>query len=179
MATFGIPLGRLVSFGASNAGTSSRLIFSGSGTPVSADPDNLAPQLLVAGQDAMEILTGQQFAVDKTGFSGMPYKESVVQWTYYLAATAGLSDAATWADLETRLSTVYKWFWGTYTYTNAGSTVTYSGASGQKGDLVVNDSGGTPRVARATWLSFPAKPAPGEIGMYQMELTFRLLEHFS
>jgi hypothetical protein len=178
MATFGIPLGKLVSFGASNAGTGSRLIFSGSGTPVSADADNLAPQLVVAGQDAMEVLTGQQFAIDKTGFSGMPYKESVWAWTYYIAATAGLSAAATWTDLETRLSNVYKWFWGTYTYTNAGGTVTYSGASGQKGDLVVNDSGGTPRIARASWLSFPAKPAPGEIGMYQMELTFRLLEHF-
>jgi hypothetical protein len=177
MATFGIPLGKLVSFGASNAGTSNRLIFSGSGTPVSADPDNLAPQLVVAGQDAMEVLTGQQFAIDKTGFAGMPYKDSIWSWVYYIAATAGLSDAATWTDLETRLSNVYKWFWGTYTYTNTAGTVTYAGASGQKGDLVVNDSGGTPRIARASWLSFPAKPMPGEIGMYQMELTFRLLEH--
>lgn len=102
MATFGIPLGKLVSFGASNAGTGSRLIFSGSGTPVSADADNLAPQLVVAGQDAMEALTGQQFAVDKTGFAGMPYKDSVWSWTYYIAATAGLSEATTWTDLETR-----------------------------------------------------------------------------
>jgi hypothetical protein len=178
MATFGVPLGKLVSFGAANAGTSNRLIFSGSGTPVSADPDNLAPQLVVAGQDAMEVLTGQTFAIDKTGFAAMPYKDSVWTWTYYIAAT-GATDALLWADLEGRLATVYKWYFGTYTYTNAAGSVTYAGASGQKGDLVVNDSGGTPRIARAAWLSFPAKPAPGEIAFYQMDLTFRLLSHFS
>jgi hypothetical protein len=176
----GLPLGKLLSFGSSTTSPSAgdRLVFSGSGA-VSADADNTAPQVLVAGQDAMEILTGQQFAIDKTGFAAMPYKESVVQWTYFLAAT-GATDAALWADVEYRLHQMWAWYWGTYTYSNASGSVTYSGASGQKGDLLVADAAtGAARTARAVWLSFPFKPVPGQVGYYEVELTFRLLTSFS
>jgi hypothetical protein len=187
MTFFGIPRGpggasggaSLVSFGSSNQtpAAGDRLYFSGA-SAVSATPSNSAPKVLVAGVDAFDYITGQAFAVDKTGMGGMPFKESVVTWTYYVAATAGLSESATWIDLETRLGSMYLWYWSTYSYTNPDASLTYTGASGQKGDLLVKDASGNVRYARAQWVSFPDQVPAGQVSFYEVELTFHLLSHF-
>jgi hypothetical protein len=87
--------------------------------------------------------------------------------------------------LQTRLNTLYLWFFGTYNYFSSGNgtgTPDKSGASGQRGDLVVNDGAVSPtaRIADAELVTYPAAHFnPGEVGFYQVEFTFRLLSHFT
>jgi hypothetical protein len=179
---FGLPLGKLVSLGSSNSGTANRLIFSGSGTPLSADPDNTAPEMVVSILDTAQALTSHAFPQRKGGMSAMPFDKPMVKWVYYLAATAGLSDALTWADLEARINRLLVWVGGPYNYFAAGNvsgTPDKTGASGQVGDLVVLDTSGTARRAPVELATFPAAHfTPGEIGFYQVELTFKLFDWF-
>lgn len=187
MVAYGIPRGvggpsggaSLVSFGSSNtpATAGDRLLFSGDGA-VSAVPKNSPPQVLVAGLDAFDYILGFPFVVDKTGMGAQPFKDSVVQWTYHVKASTALSEEATWADLSDRLNRLYAWFWGTYAYTSPDGSTTYSGARGQKGDLIVLDAHGVAYVAPAVWVSFPDKIPPGQVTFASVDLVFHLLSHF-
>jgi hypothetical protein len=145
---FGLPLGKLVSLGSSNGGTANRIIFSGAGTPLSADADNTAPEFVVSIMDTSQALTSHAFPQRKGGMTNMPLDKPLVKWVYYLAATAGLSESATWADLESRLNRLL-------------------------------DAGGTARWAPVELATFPAgRIPPGQVGYYEIELTFRLFDWF-
>ncbi len=180
---FGLPMGKIVSLGSSNSGTSNRLIFSGSGTPLSADADNTAPELVVSIVDTAQALTSHAFPQRKGGMSAMPFDKPTVQWIYYLSAAAGLSEAATWADLEARINRLLTWVAGTYNYFSVGNgtgTPDKAGASGQVGDLVVLDAGGTARWAPVELATFPAgRIPPGQVAYYEIALTFRLWDWFN
>jgi hypothetical protein len=179
---FGLPLGKLVSLGSSNGGTANRIIFSGAGTPLSADADNTAPEFVVSIMDTSQALTSHAFPQRKGGMTNMPLDKPLVKWVYYLAATAGLSESATWADLESRLNRLLVWVASTYNYFSHGNvsgTPDKAGAGGQVGDLVVLDAGGTARWAPVELATFPAgRIPPGQVGFYEIELTFRLFDWF-
>lgn len=163
MATKGIPLGALQSFG--------MLDF----TTLSADPDNEPPQILVGGDPAFLTPGAQAFGQARTGLGAAAFKGPVVSWKYWLAATAGLGDAAAYGDLQARLDLLYTAYWGTYTYGG------YSGVSGQVGDLVVKEakaSAPANRTAFAYWLSYTNQLQPGDVAVYQVTLQFQLGEHF-
>jgi hypothetical protein len=139
--------------------------------------------LVVSILDTAQALTSHAFPQRKGGMSAMPFDKPMVKWSYYVSATAGLSEAATWTDLETRINRLLTWVAGTYNYFSVGNgtgTPDKANASGQVGDLVVLDAGGTARWAPVELATFPAgRIPPGQVGFYELELTFKLWDWFN